>query len=185
MTRSGAYVHDGFYFRFGIGPAYTGLSGAGPAGSVSFRGGGVGLTLAIGGTLGDGVVLGGIVHVTNGESNSVIGSAGGPGAAWGSLVEFAFLVDWYPDPRKGWHVGGAIGAGDIEVQGSNSTILGGALTGSILGGYDWWLGPEWSLGLLLVATGGSKATLDDSSGVDTGYRLGGRSIAVEASILFH
>jgi hypothetical protein len=185
LRRSGAYVHDGFYFRVGIGPAYTGLSGSGPAGAVSLGGGGVGLTLAIGGTLENGIVLAGIVHGANGESNNVIGSPGGPGTVWSSLVEFAFLVDWYPDPRKGWHVDGAIGAGDVEVDGSNGTLFGGALTGSILGGYDWWLGPEWSLGLLLVATGGSKAALDDSSGVDTGYRLRGGSIAVEGSILFH
>jgi hypothetical protein len=182
---SGAYVHDGFYLRIGLGPAYTGLWGSRPAGSASPGGIGLGLTLAIGGTLGRGVVLGGIVHVTEGESSEGSRSPVGPGTVYGSLVELALLVDWYPEPQKGWHVGGAIGVGSVEVSGSNRSILGGAATGSILGGYDWWIGPEWSLGLLMVATGASKTTLSDSNGVDSGYHLGGGSIAVDASLLFH
>jgi hypothetical protein len=185
VTPSGAYVHDGFYLRLGLGAAYTGLWGDRPPGSRSLGGAGIALTLALGGTIGNGLVLGGIVHVTDGESSGRTGSTVGPGTVYGSLVEFAFLVDWYPDPQKGWHIGGTIGFGGVEVIGSNESLSGIDLTGSILGGYDWWIGPQWSLGLVLIAAGGSKTTLNDSSGVDSGYHLGAGSMAVEASILLH
>jgi hypothetical protein len=118
----GAYVHDGFYLRFGLGAGYMGLWGESPPGSPSLGGTGGSLTLALGGTLGRGVVLGGIVHLTL-----------GPGTVYGSLGELAFLVDWYPDPQKGWHIGGTIGLGLVGVTGPNESFSGTDLTGSILG----------------------------------------------------
>ncbi len=181
----GAYLHDGFYLRLGMGVAYTGFWGSHPAGAGSLRGFGSDTTGAIGGTLGRGVVLGAMLHVTDRESTDGVHSPLGAGTESDSILGLAFLVDWYPYPRKGWHAGGAIGIGGVGISGTNATFFSDSVTGSLLGGYDWWIGPEWSLGLLLVATGVSKATLQDSNGDDSGYHLAGGSIALETSLLLH
>jgi hypothetical protein len=55
---------SGFYLRFGSGPSVVGVTGTGPHGKVSTRGGGDTSTIAIGGSVSRGLVLAGTVHAS-------------------------------------------------------------------------------------------------------------------------
>jgi hypothetical protein len=184
---SGAYVHDGFYFRVALGAAYTSLSGDGPFGPDFVAGPGGALTLAIGGTVEKGVIVAGMWHIATGDSAPILGPLEGSGRVLVIVEQLALLVDWYPDPQKGWHAGGAVGLGVVGASASRGgqDLVGTDATASILGGYDWWIAPEWSLGVQLVVTGGTRATLQSSNGGDPEYRFGAGSIGLEGSLLFH
>jgi hypothetical protein len=75
--------------------------------------------------------------------------------------------------------------GSVVVDGPVDHATSTALGGSLLGGYDWWIGDQWSLGLLGVLSGAHIAPLLTDSGADTFLRAGGVSFAVEGSLLFH
>ncbi len=188
-SRAGDYVHHGFYLRFGIGPSLLKLSGDGPASSATLSGFGPALTLAIGGTIEDGLVVAGLWHVTLGESSPIAGPLGGNGELLAFAEQLGLLVDWYPDPQGGWHVGGAVGIGILganAVSGGGANLSGIDATASLLGGYDWWVSRKWALGTELVAAAGTRTALDGS--VDPGqpsYRFAPASIALEFTVLFN
>ena len=65
-------------------------------------------------------------------------------------------LGWYPNPNGGLHFGGTLGLGIVvgtlpeSAPGRLIGIerVGGAGFGfSLVGGYDWWLAREWSLGI--------------------------------------
>lgn len=62
---------------------------------------------------------------------------------------------------------------------------GNAYSGTLLGGYDWWLGPQWSLGILAVLSASTSATLQDKDGNDTGYRFNALSAGLEYALTLH
>jgi hypothetical protein len=193
--------HDGFYLRFSSGFGYQSVSGDGPFGSASVSGiesiGG----LAIGGTIAKGVALAGTIWAAtttatfNGGpfSGATIAPSGrGPtaaasGDATASLAELALLVDWYPDPAGGWHAGGSAGVGatGVTTQADGSRMGSLVAAGSVFGGYDFWVGRSWSLGLALILAGASSATLNDTNGNSTGYRMMPLSIGLQTSILYY
>jgi hypothetical protein len=178
--RSRIQCHDGFYLRMALGFAGSSFSGNGPLGSASTSGGGLALRLGIGGTVGKGVVLGATLFVAGASAAS---STSGLGGVDGGVGGLNFLVDWYPSPEKGWHVGGDIGVGAVAL--TQNAGSGGDLMASIFGGYDWWIADQWSFGVMVAASGGSEASIADSNGNDTGYRLKPGSIALLASFLYH
>ena len=62
---------------------------------------------------------------------------------------------------------------------------GTSAAGSLFGGYDWAIGPEWSLGLAVVGAGARYASLKDTSDhPHRGYRLKSFSLGISASILY-
>jgi hypothetical protein len=157
--KPGLYTHDGFYLRFAIGPgAYVvGKSSisaidsgfVAPSAGKTDSGIGVSEIFALGGTLPGGVVLGGAI-------SAIV-------AANVDVGNYGFLVDWFPDPRGGWHVGGLLGLAlvrdlNVSVTGPSTgsspspraTNFGLGL--SVLGGYDAWLTPQFSMGVNLMAT---------------------------------
>jgi hypothetical protein len=80
------------------------------------------------------------------------------------------FVDYFIDPRNGWHVQGALGAAWMSV--GKSTRNGvtypqmdlGGIGFSLGGGYEWWVGKQWGLGVLLrgtFVTVGSNQTADE------------------------
>jgi hypothetical protein len=108
------------------------------------------------------------------------------------------FVDWYPVPTDGWHVGSQLGLGVTGVTDSlmrNSSAP--ELAGSIFGGYDWWIGPQWSLGVLMSLSTASSGTMTcaqqgsgacgqaASSGDQTGYSFTPLAFGLEASLLWH
>lgn len=182
------------------GPTAVSLDGYGPSGNDAYlRGGGSSGSLAIGGAIAPGLVLAGTLQGAGLQSDF----KGGPLAdatvtaegrtrsasrkATGGFGMLGVLVDWYPKPRGGWHTGFATGVGAVVLQNSadDSELAGLNLAGSVFGGYDWAIARDWSLGLQLVASGGTKAKMKEDDGDhDTGYRLTPLSLGINASVLY-
>jgi hypothetical protein len=181
-----AYLHDGLYFRFAAGLSFTSLWGDSPTGNASLSGGGISLLLALGGTLADGLVLGGMFDIAVSDStSSSLGVAPGTDVG-GGLEGLDFFADWYPNARGGWHVGAGVGFGFVALNlPSSQTLGGGDETGTVFGGYDGWIGQQWSAGVLLKATGGTRASLKFNDGSGEGYDLAAGSIALEGTVLLH
>lgn len=173
--------HDGFYVRMAVGFGATAISGHGASGSsVSISGGSIPLRLAIGSTVGKSVVLGATLFGAETVLGSSTSGIGGVQASFGAL---SFLVDWYPSPEGGWHVGGDVGLGVITL--TQNVGAGADLSLSAFGGYDWWFADQWSFGPMVAVSGGSLAAINDSNNNDTGYRLRAGSIAALASFVYH
>jgi hypothetical protein len=180
------YRHDGFYLRtVASSLQYWWFEAEGPEEDKSFDGFGAGAMLAIGGTPADGLVIGAAF------------AGGGRSSRWsgvsdeGDDVQLAFgqigvLVDWYPNSRDGWHVGGVLGIGGNVLTGDDNEQYTG-VTGSVslLGGYDWWIGPQWALGIVGLASFSPSADLKDDDQEDTDYSLGAATIGIGASLLHH
>jgi hypothetical protein len=141
-------THDGFYMQVTGGVGYYKVSGEADA-SIS------GLTfpnfgLMMGGTLAPGLVLGGGFFVDYSSSPSI--EQGGVSGDLGTaqlLLGLGAHADYYLDPAKGGlHFQGFLGWGGLEetegTGGSDPTGLVIALGA----GYDWWIGDEWSVGVL-------------------------------------
>jgi hypothetical protein len=180
-AHEGAYVHDGFYFRISGGfSAYDErlASNTRASGEFAARSRGIASSsdLAIGGTFAPGWVLGGGVFTvdllastlrtrrnTTGANASTAGDSTASDSALipaeldpglRDLVLIGPFLDWYPNPRGGFHALGALGVslltprvfGDSATQQSKYLAVGGGL---ILGtGYDVWVDEEWSIGVL-------------------------------------
>jgi hypothetical protein len=170
----GHYLHDGFYLRYALGPGVGRMSGTSPYGSFGDTGGGVGDTFAIGGTIPGGLVVGGAS--TGLYSKGSVGAVAGP------------FLDWFPDPRAGWHIGGQVGLGVTRFLGAHPMApgtgngLGGYGLGvTLLGGYDFWIAPQASVGLTaLVSTMTSTAAQEAP-----GYVLSPLWVGILLGILYH
>jgi hypothetical protein len=189
-----AYRHDGFYLRLGGGVGYGSFSGTGPAGDASLAGfNPAGETLlAIGGNVAEGLVVAGAFHGSGVRATF----EGAPPArdATAALGQLGVLVDWFPDPTGGWHVGGMAGLGVIQivdagVRDSGEAIVkdsgGTGFGGALLGGYDFWIGPQWSTGLYVIGSGVTSATLADRRGDKVGYSLAGWSLGLQYAFTHH
>jgi hypothetical protein len=181
-----AYRHDGFYLRSTLSSLqYTTFKAKGPDGSKTFDGLGASTSLALGGTVSEGLVIGGTF------------SASGLSDHWEGLSDegddiglvhsqLGVLVDWFPESRGGWHVGGSIGLGvNILQDDDDDQFTGVGASASVLGGYDFWIGPQWALGILATGTLASSADLKDDDQDDTGLSLSAASIGIGASLLHH
>jgi hypothetical protein len=196
--------HQGFYLRLWSGLGYTSFFGDGPLGSASVSGLAVPTAgLAVGGS----PVRGFAIAATLWSSSVASTFNGGPfdgaiiasprgtiGAmhaastkASASLAGIGVLVDWYPSPAHDWHAGAAVGLGamGLTTLADDASMGGLGFGASVFGGYDWWIGRGWSLGLMLVASGANKISLNDSNRNDTGYRLMPLSIGIATSLLFY
>ena len=198
------YRHEGFYLAANTGIGVLATWGSGPLGSASLSGLGSVGELAVGGTISPGLVLGGVAREwsTGGTFN------GGPtitatttyfangvpsttqhtlsGNAHVTSVEIGAFLDWYPNPEKGWHVGASVGLGGTMLTDDAGTkSQSDAVAGSLFGGYQWWLGPGWSLGLLGVVTTAPSLKLDDSNQNDTGYRLTPATVTIQTELLYY
>jgi hypothetical protein len=155
----GARRHDGFYLRLGVG--FGGYSEAisveDADESTTISGIASVSELAIGGTVLPGLVVGGGVwtsSVLSSERN--IDGMLPPDEVIGGSGNFTLLgpfVDLYFRPRSGLHLQAAAGLATIrgwdlpEAQDNPDAVSvgGGAMVGF---GYDWWVGDEWSIGIL-------------------------------------
>jgi hypothetical protein len=60
------------------------------------------------------------------------------------------FADIYPDPTDGLHIQPFLGFGGLEAS-VNGNAGGSDPTGLVLAlgaGYDWWVGDEWSIGVM-------------------------------------
>ncbi len=152
-------VHDGFYLAVSQGIAQVSISGEGPNGSASLSGLGSTTGLAIGGSPVRGLAIAGVLRaatktgtfnggptvtatttrVVNGVS--VTSPSTLSGRAQASIFMIGVQADWFPRPEDGWHVGAGIGLGGESITddagGTNSAA---SVSGSLFGGYEWWIG---------------------------------------------
>ena len=188
---------SGFYLRLLEGPGYARFHGTGPKGSVTASGLGSHSTVAIGGGLARGLSLAGTVQSTTTDSELKGGpfskatvttdssSAVASSNAKLTHSQVGVLVDWYPAPLQGFHGGVSAGLGAISLvnDADNSKLAGTAASGSVFVGYDAAISHSWSLGIALVASGVTTASMKSSSGDESGYKLNGFSFQLAASIL--
>jgi hypothetical protein len=146
-----AHRHDGFYLRYANGPGLLVDSiDAGVAGSARLSGLGLTGEFLVGGTPAPGVVLfaGSAGALVPSPKLTIDGRAvDGPDVL--SLSILGAGADYYFDPEAGWHVQGMLGfATLVPISGSD---IGDARSGVGLvlgGGHEWWIGEQWSLGIL-------------------------------------
>jgi hypothetical protein len=156
--------HDGFYLRVGVGGGrfedrfevegfrLLGFTldiaeGRATGPSVSFE-------LAAGGTVGNGLVVGGAVFVEQiaNPSIEVNEEPVEQDVSVGTFVLAGPMIDWYLDPTGGLHLQAGVGGASITLRDSsgqedrdNRPIGGGGAVGI---GYDIWVADQVSLGVL-------------------------------------
>jgi hypothetical protein len=149
----GVHEHDGFYFRFGLGVGVLALKledEDGDEGDMS--GVGPSVELAFGGAVAPGVIIGGGIYGTSVASPTYKqGDAEEDGGtAIASMI--GPFVDFYPNPTGGLHLQLAIGYTALSAEKGdvypNDDQSGGGF-GVVVGvGYEWWIGEQWSAGIL-------------------------------------
>ena len=162
------YRHDGFFLRVALGGAYSWGSGSldtvddslGPPGErrFDFRGGGLTLQLAMGGTLANGLVVGGLMH-TAGALSPTYEFEHGPVIEGGSVGQGVMgpFIDYYFDPEAGFHLQFAaplalvILEQEADRRFPTENFLSVYALGAIVGtGYEFFVGPEFAMGLLVA-----------------------------------
>jgi hypothetical protein len=165
---AGKRSHDGFFLRLSLGAVYLheSWSPAGGSPGAEYGGGGTSLEAAIGKSVRPGLIVGGLwqfVAVTD-PNESYLGTTYVVDATYRLLDVVAGFVDYYPRPRRGFHLGGSAGllvASNIDrMYGALTTSWGAAL--SVRGGYDVFFSSRWSLGALAQLAGYRYATTEAS-----------------------
>jgi hypothetical protein len=139
--------HDGLYLRFGFNAGYAWDSAERGDHNSTSRGAGGFIEYALGSNLSDHVVLG-FAHHTFGvfsPRTSVDGAAlTDDHTAFYQVL--GLLLDYYPNPADGWHLTATLGAGiaDVQIRDGENTESGFGF--AVGGGYDAWIGEQWSLG---------------------------------------
>jgi hypothetical protein len=149
--------HDGFFLRLGIGPSFEGEAG----------GFGGAFECALGGTVGSGLVVGAMT------SPKVLQSSGRTGE---EVAVFSFVgpfIDYYLNPSKGLHILG--GAGVATTFSGHSEDVAVSLETFVGAGYEWWVGDQWSVGLLgrlsLLNPGGIRSNEFNESALPMAHGL--------------
>jgi hypothetical protein len=131
----------GFYFRGALG-----VGAAAWAHPVSMSGAAFDFDLAFGGTVYPGLAVGGMIYSS--QFSSPTYSYQGTSFRGVSVAFFSIgpFMDWYFDPTKGLHGEAALGFAAVQ----SGSEIGYGEAGSFMAGvgYDWWIGPQWSLGVL-------------------------------------
>jgi hypothetical protein len=182
----GAYTHDGFYFAFTSGVGYLTFRGEGARGDASISDMMGTSSLAVGASPARGLAVGGGLRLASIRAK-FHGSPNEPeGYATAELWQFGPFVEWYPNPLLGWHVAAALTFGELVVKDSYLPDA-AATTGfvTVYGGHNWWIGPEWSLGLRALASASTRPSLVDSDGEETGYAFRALFAGVESALTFH
>lgn len=165
MQRS-KYLHDGFYLRLSIGGgrlAHSVSTDTRSLSDFSTAGGGLIYDVLIGGSPEPGIAVGGglIGFGTTGSDVEVDDRDTGVNADTSQGLIGVF-VDGFPKPNGGFHLGGLIGLAGVRLDpatGAERTL--GGFGGAVWGGYDAWVGSEWSLGGKLQLTGSITNENDD------------------------
>lgn len=147
-------VHKGFYFRGALGLGYGGTKFTYERSSsdITVSGAGVGVDVWFGGSPAPGLALGGAFHFqqTVNPTISVNGIKLGETSSNLNTLLIGPFVDWFPDARGGFHLGGTLGFSRLSLtdENDNTTALSPfGFGGAFVIGYDWWVGKDWSLGI--------------------------------------
>lgn len=157
--------HDGFYLRLGIGIGVVGGTYEPDEGGdkADVSGGGGASEIALGGTLGSGFVLGGGIWGMGTLATTYETDAGTADAKALNLGMLGPFIDFYFDERSGGHLTFAIGfAGVQQAEGEDlpdgAQFAGGGFGALVGGGYEWWVGEQWSIGVIARVQYASVAT---------------------------
>jgi hypothetical protein len=187
-------VHDGFYLRMalgGSGMAFREGADTFRAYDASVRGGGWASELSIGGTPARGLVLAGSFFSHSFPAPTITVTEGGTRYASNQLTLgiAGLTLDWYPNPRGGFHVGGTLGfAGKGAYESDGKRIEGTARGGgawALAMGYDAWIAREWSFGLLARYTGVAVWGTETVDGSERLVNERGGTFALMATVLYH
>lgn len=147
-------THDGFYLQLNAGLGYLSTSAEASGLKASYSGVSIPSSLLLGGTVGP-VVIGGGFFTDYAPSPSAELEFGGQTVTSTTdfslyLIGIGVFADIYPDAHGGLHFQPFIGWGGLEAS-SNGNAGGSDPTGLVLavaGGHDWWVGDEWSIGVM-------------------------------------
>ncbi len=146
------HVHDGFYMHLGAGFGYYSTKATVGATDYSYSGVTAVSALFLGGSPVKGLAIAGGFFTDYAPSPTY--EVNGTKATGVDIKQYVIgigpLVDVYPDPTKGLHFQGFFGWGGLETS-ANGNVGGSDPTGLVTfvgGGYDWWVGNEWSIGVL-------------------------------------
>ncbi len=149
----GARRHDGFYLRLQLGPGYfhdaqsREREGQNAVLVSEVSGFATGFEVLAGGTIGNGVVIGGTLAITRvANYDRTVGSDTAETADVIGFTMLASFVDWYPDPEVGFHVLGVLGLAGASSKDRDWNPGGLAIGAGV--GYDWWIADQWSIGVL-------------------------------------
>jgi len=163
-ARAEGRTHDGLQFRGTVGLGY--ISDAESSNATLHGGAGV-LEVYLGGTPARGLVIGGFLSGASaiGPSVTADGLTVSSNDTRLTLVTVGPYIDYYPNPHEGLHILGTLGFADLTASYDDGTISASdSGTGVTVGGgigYDWWVGRDWSLGILGRFTfAATKRTVD-------------------------
>jgi hypothetical protein len=175
-----AHLHDGLHLKLSGAFAVTSFAEEGSTVRSGAWAEGPTDTLLVGATPWRGVVVGGGVHASfprasfqDGRSVSAVTGTVGP------------FVDWYPDPKDGWHIGALAGVGLVRLQAPATSETSGTLGVMVMAGYDWWILPEWSLGVDAMAAAATDGSPLDYGSNGPRYRIAPLSAGLEVGLTFH
>jgi hypothetical protein len=179
----GVHLHDGFYLRLGMGfGSYSEAIRQEDADKQTTVSGIASVSeFALGGAVRPGLVFGGGVWTSTilASARTIRGNPP-PGEVIDGRGDFQLVgpfFDYYPDPRGGLHMQGAIGIANVRGLSVDSvnfdkdsiSVGGGVMFGV---GYDWWVSNEWSVGVLGRLAVGVTGQ-EDKAGVRWYHAVGG------------
>jgi len=177
----GVHEHDGFFFRIGLGIGY--YIGKGKPEEVAgitppdFDAKGIAIPgdLSFGGTVAPGLVIGGgsFGNFIPAPKFKADGGTEQDGGAM-SITGIGPFVNYYLNPKEGLHLDAAlllVLASIAEKENTTAGVTtktpkaGGIGFGAALGaGYDFWIGEQWSLGVLARVTYFTSKVTYDTTG---------------------
>jgi hypothetical protein len=144
-------THDGFYLQMDAGLGYLSSTADTAGGKATLSGMTVPAALFLGGTAGPIVIGGGFF---GDYSPSPSASADGVSLTLTNvtmtLIGVGAFADYYVDPHGGLHFQPFVGWGGLDrsYKGNSSSSDPTGLVLALGGGYDWWVGEEWSIGVM-------------------------------------
>lgn len=182
----GAYTHDGVYFAATSGLGYLTFTGRGVRGDASISDMTGTSSLAVGGSPARGLAIGGGLRLASIRAEFHGSPNEAEGYATAEIWQLGPFVEWYPNPLLGWHVGATLTLGELVLTDSYlPDAAGTAAFATAYGGHNWWIGPEWSLGLRALASGSTRPSLVDGDGDASGYAFRALFAGVESALTLH